>query len=400
MNGREIILQFLSQNEDRLLQFTRDLIAIPSPTPPGDERAIAERIQQELDVLKLGRAEVVARQPDRPNLLSKLKGPRSNPSLIYNAHMDTKPVGNRAKWKYDPFDPVINNGTLFGLGAADMKSALAAMVYALAAVRQAESLLQGELQLLLCADEEGGSAFGVKYLAAAGLISGDVALIGEACGIRQELEYLHLSSRGICCFRIRVAGDQMHSSLSEEFRAVNATVKAAELLCRFSREFKLPNTVVNPGVIFQAGVFFGVNPGLAEFGCDLRVPPGANEKAVRSKVESWLKLQHALDPVLRAELVWEPPPSTWIAPVEFPVRHPFVAALTRACEQVLPAAPPIGCFPAATDAPWFFAAGIPTIPAFGPGLLPLAHSPDECVEITSLHACARIYALAAIDYLS
>jgi acetylornithine deacetylase/succinyl-diaminopimelate desuccinylase-like protein len=73
--------------------------------------------------------------------------------------------------------------------------------------------------------------------------------------------------------------------------------------------------------------------------------------------------------------------------------------LVCASERVLTTRPSIGCFPGATDAPWLRAAGIATIPSFGPGLLPLAHAPGECVEIASLHACARIYALAAADYL-
>jgi acetylornithine deacetylase/succinyl-diaminopimelate desuccinylase family protein len=399
MSNSDIILDFLTRKEADLLQFARDLIAAPSPTPPGDERAVAQRIQQELDSLKVGQAEVIARQPERPNLRLKTSSRGRTPSLILNAHIDTKPVGNRAEWKNDPFDPVINNGKLYGLGATDMKGAVAAMVYAFAAVRQIEGSLKGELQLLLVADEEGGSAYGMKYLAAEGLISGDVALVGEACGIRRELEFIHLASRGLCCFRVRVHGDQMHSSLSAEFKAVNATVKAAELLCHFQREFKLEGAVVNPGVTFQGGVFFGVNPGLAEFGCDIRVPPGSNERAVREQLESWLKLRHVADPELRAELVWQSPPTAWIAPVEFPPKHPFVSILAEACERVLRSVPPIGCFPAATDAPWLCAAGIPAIPSFGPGLLPLAHSPGECVEIASLHACARIYALAAAEYL-
>jgi len=399
MSNSDSILQFLSSKEADLLQFTRDLISIPSPTPPGEERAVAGRIQQELHFLGAGQAQVLARAPQRPNLLIKTRGRGRKPSLIFNGHIDTKPFGNCAEWKHDPFDPVVSDGRVYGLGSTDMKGAVAAMVYAFAAVRQVEASLEGELQLLLVADEEGGSAYGMKYLAAEGLISGDVALVGEPSGIRRELEYLHLSSRGICCFRVRVFGDQMHSSLTAEFKAVNATLKAAELLCHFVREFKIDGAVVNPGVTFQGGVFFGVNPGLAEFGCDIRVPPGSKEKAVREQLESWLKLRHAADPELRADLVWRAPPTAWIAPVDFPAEHPFLAALVHASERVLTTRPSIGCFPGATDAPWLCAAGIATIPSFGPGLLPLAHSPGECVEIASLHACARIYALAAADYL-
>ena len=83
----------------------------------------------------------------------------------------------------------------------------------------------------------------------------------------------------------------------------------------------------------------------------------------------------------------------WIEPINFPRDRRLASALNDAAGAVLPQPPPVGCFPAATDAPWFVAAGIPTIPAFGPGLLPLAHSPGECVEIAS------IYALTAVNYL-
>src|SRR5688572_5415595 len=138
MSLSDSILAFLAAKEAELLQFARDLISVPSPTPPGDERAIAQRIQEEFDSLKLGPAQILARQPERPNLLVKTRSRGRTPSLILNAHTDTKPVGHRAEWKHDPFDPVIGGGKLYGLGATDMKGAVAAMVYAFAAVRQIE----------------------------------------------------------------------------------------------------------------------------------------------------------------------------------------------------------------------------------------------------------------------
>lgn len=192
----------------------------------------------------------------------------------------------------------------------------------------------------------------------------------------------------------------MHSSLGDEFKAVNACVKASELICRLAQDFRQPGYTMNPGATLHGGVHFGIVPGQAEFGCDLRVPPGVTESGVRAELESWLDEQRRRDRDLRAELVWDPPPSTWIAPVTFPREHRLGIELQNACAMVLGSSPPVACYPAATDAPWFVAAGVPTIPAFGPGRLPLAHSPNEQTEIASIFACARIYAIAAANYLS
>lgn len=396
MDRERIILEFVQAHEDSLLQFTRDLVATPSWTPPGDERAVAERIQLELEKLKLGRAEVIAQKTDRPNLSRKLFGTGSGPRLIFCGHMDTKPPGNRAEWKHDPHDPVVHGGKLHGLGCGDMKAGIAAMVYAAAALAEVRDAVDGQLELLFTADEEGGASMGAKFLAASGHVRGDAMLISESSGVRRELEFISFDGRGSALFLIRVHGDQMHSSLSDEFHAVNASVKAAELVAGFANEFKLPGTTVNAGVTLKGGVFFGVVPALAEFGCDLRVPPGSTEKIVRGEVQAWLDRQHQRDPELRAELEWV----LWVDPVSFPQDHPLAAALQRACGKVLAHVPPAKCYPAGTDAPWFVAAGVPTIPAFGPGLLPLAHSPNEWVEIASIFGCARIYALTALDYLA
>jgi acetylornithine deacetylase/succinyl-diaminopimelate desuccinylase-like protein len=143
-----------------------------------------------------------------------------------------------------------------------------------------------------------------------------------------------------------------------------------------------------------------VVPGLAEFGCDIRVPVGAIESTLRDEIESWLANCVARDPKLRAEIIWQSPPGSWIDPVSFPSDHALAVALKNACTRVLSDPPKLGCFPGATDAPWFAAAGVPAVPAFGPGLLPLAHSPNECVRVESVYACARIYALSALEFLS
>ena len=250
------VLDFIEAHESQLVAFTRDLVATPSPTPPGDERAVAARIIQELAALNLGQPEIIARAPERPNLLLRQPTGRAGRSLILNGHIDTKPAGEVARWKTPPFDPVIQDGYLYGLGSTDMKGAVAAMVYATAALAAVRPAMAVELQLLLTADEEGGSTHGAKFLAQNGHVKADAALIGEPSGIRRELEYVDLDSRGILCVRFRLHGDQMHRSLSDEFNAVNASVKAAELLLDFKRSFQRPGMTVNAGVTLQGGRSF------------------------------------------------------------------------------------------------------------------------------------------------
>jgi acetylornithine deacetylase len=354
--------------------------------------------------LGLGRGDVLGAEADRPNLLNRLPGNGSGPSLAFNGHVDTKPVGDaRPEWLSDPLIPEVRNGRLYGLGACDMKAAVAAMTFAAAALRQT-GRLAGDLVLAFVADEEAGAARGAKWLAPR-LQAVDACLIGEPSGWEYDWQGLHVASRGLCCFRIVVEGTQMHSSLSDRMPSINASRKMADLLREIDDSFDLgqpPHPLggaptLNTGVIVDGGVFFGVVPGRAEFACDLRVLPGITEAEVHGALEAWLDAQRDADPQLRATLRFEPDLG-WIAPSEISVGHPLVEATRAAADLVLEQAPPLSVFPGTCDAPWFAQAGIPTIPAFGPGILTCAHGPNEYVELDAVHQAARIYAHTAALY--
>ena len=75
-----------------------------------------------------------------------------------------------------------------------------------------------------------------------------------------------------------------------------------------------------------------------------------------------------------------------------------MAATRAAAAAVLGESPPLSVFPGGTDAPWFDQAGIPTLPAFGPGVLTCCHGPNEYVDVASVHQAARIYARIAANY--
>jgi acetylornithine deacetylase/succinyl-diaminopimelate desuccinylase-like protein len=397
---------FLDGRRDDLIALVADLVAIDSQIPPhADERAIVAFLRDRMAQLGLGRGEIVAARADRPNLVARLAGTGGGPALMLNGHVDTKPVGDaRDQWLSDPLTAEVRDGRLFGLGSADMKAAVAAMVFAAAAVR-ATTEVSGDLILGFVADEEAGANYGAKFLAPQ-LRDVDAVLIGEPSGWERDWQGLHLVSRGICCFRIEVRGTQMHSSLSDRMPSVNAARVMAQLLVDIDDELELDfdphplglvTPTLNAGVLLEGGVFFGVLPGLARFACDLRTVPGMSEAGVRAAIEAWLDARRAADPALVAELIFEPD-RAWIPPSEIAADHALVRAAQAAAELVLGSAPPLAMFPGTCDAPWFTGAGIPTIPSFGPGLLTCCHGPNEYVDVERVHEAARIYAHTAAAY--
>jgi len=89
----------------------------------------------------------------------------------------------------------------------------------------------------------------------------------------------------------------------------------------------------------------------------------------------------------------------WLDATEVAADDPMVLACQHASAIVLGKTPPVAAFPGGTDAMRFQAiGGIPTLAAFGPGQLPLAHGPNEWVSVTSLHQAMRMYALVALSY--
>lgn len=400
------LLAYLSAREDELIELARTLVATPSVNPPGDERAVAAVVRERLAEHGIGDVVQLGPLAERPSLLARL-GAGNGRTLMLCGHLDTKPPGDLDAWRTEPWDPIVENGELFGLGSGDMKGAVAAMVEAAGAL-QAVGLASGNLVLALVADEEAGSALGAGWLAERGLLEADAAVIGEPGGVVQEWEAIDVISRGAALFKVRVRGTQMHSSLSDRLPAVNATVVMARLADRMHRELRAALTfdphplcplgpTVNVGVRARAGVYYGVYPGEAELDCDIRTLPGMTRESVEGDLHAFLTRAADDDQELDAELTMEMfVPATEISPHE-----PIVRVLQESARMILGDSPGLAAFPGATDAAHLQGtAGIPTVASFGPGLLPRAHSPNESVSLRGIVQAARMYALAAYRYLA
>jgi len=401
------VVTFIAERADEILEFTCDLIRTPSVNPPGDEVAVSRLVIDRLARLGIEDCSIAACLPDRPNVLAQVTGISPGPTLMLSGHIDTKPAGNMDEWKTDPWEPTVVDDQLIGLGSGDMKASIAAMIYAAAALRHLGEF-PGKLSLALTADEENGSQYGSKWLAAEGYLAADVCVIGEPAGIHEEWESIHLVSRGAALFKVVVLGTQMHSSISDQLPAVNATLKMAELALKMQRQLRDYLTfddheycrfgpTVNVGVTAQAGVTYGVFPGRAEFGVDIRTIPGMTEEQVQADVQRFLDDAIASDPELDAALEWH----LMVGATEIDRTDPIVQSLADASQRVLGRTPRLDAFPGATDAAYIqVTAGVPCIASFGPGFLPRAHSPNESMHKDGAAEAAMIYALSALDYLT
>jgi len=349
--------------------------------------------------------QTIALEPERPNLVGEIGG--GGQVLMLNGHVDTKPPGDLSEWETGPFDPVIREGRLYGLGSADMKGAVAAMVYAGGAIAETGGPPNGTLRIVLTADEEAGSRFGARFLAGRPELAADAVLVGEATGMQTPWSYIAVASRGIACFRVSVRGTQMHSSLSDQVPSVNASVKLAQVLARMAADFKpqyprdpaVPGgPTVNLGVTMSGGVYFGIYPGHAEFGMDIRTVPGMTQPGLLADLTSFVQKLQREDPELDVSV--EPVPDLdWLPPSSIDPGHPLVAATKSAAQDVLQREVPLKTMPAFTDGSYWSLAGAACIPAFGPGTLLVAHRPNENVAVDELTQAARIYALTALRYL-
>lgn len=402
-------LAFLAEPEHDVVALASRLIAAPSPNLPGDERAPTAVVQDALAALDLPPGTVYAAEPHRPNLVVRIEGGRPGPRLALCGHLDTKPVGDAATWRTDPFTPTIDGHRLYGLGATDMKGAVAAIILSGAAFARVADRVAGSLTLLLTADEEYGSRLGAEYLVKHAPLDVDAIILGEPSGITQDWEAIRIVSRGFSGFRVIVQGTQIHSSISDIVPTVNAVEAMAKVMTGLRRELHptypphplCPNgPTVNIGVKALGGVGYGVLPGQAEFWCDIRTTPGMSFEQLRRDIDE--AVARVAEDVPNAKVGWEfSPDLRWIDATEVSPEHPAVQAAQRAGVAVLGRELPVAAFPGASDAwPFQGMGGIPTIASFGPGLLPLAHGPNEWVSIKSLRQACQIYALTALEYCS
>jgi acetylornithine deacetylase/succinyl-diaminopimelate desuccinylase-like protein len=215
-------------------ELLRRLVACDTSNPPGRETAAAAILEEYLGDAGV-ECERVAEDPDRANLVARLPGRGTGPSLAFLGHLDVV-VARREDWSVEPFAGVERDGAIWGRGTVDMKCQVAATAVALATLAREGFEPAGDLMLLLMADEEvGDSGVGAPFFVEARPDLCPDYLIGEGSGERFDTAAgpVYLLDRGVkatSTVTVTVRGRAGDASLPDA--GPNALFEVARLLTR------------------------------------------------------------------------------------------------------------------------------------------------------------------------
>ncbi len=366
------------------LELTRKLIAIDTCDPHGNETEAARVVMQELAAAGVP---VIIEEiaPGRANLIARVRGSGEKPGLAFSAHLDTIGV-DRSAWSRDPFAGEIENGKLYGRGAADMKGGLAAMTMAAIALAKSKADLKGDLALTFSAAEN-SSCLGAKKLVEAGHFKGIGALLVSEPSSNRVL----VSEKGALWIRAAAQGDAGHAAFreGEEGDRGNAILRLARFLGRIhSLDLKAPShrhlkpPTINVGRI-SGGFSTPMTPPSAHAEIDVRTVPGLSPERIMDA------LRAAADECITLELLDFKPP------VDTPDDHPFVEACVAACDEKHAPGGVAYYSDGAVIAPQL---KLPMV-IIGPGAIGMSGAVDEWVDVKKLMASETIFTRVARSVL-
>ena len=215
-----------------VVELLRELIRAETVNPPGNETRAAEVLRAYLEDAGV-EVELIAKVPERANLVARIRGNGSGPALALLSHTDTV-LADPAEWQRDPWSGEVVDGEIWGRGALDMKGQVAASAVAIASLAREGFRPGGDLVFIAAADEEVGEDFGLSWLVREhpDAVRADYA-INEGGGDRVVLGgrplYLCATAEKMTApFRLRVHGRSGHASMPSI--ADNALVKAARIV--------------------------------------------------------------------------------------------------------------------------------------------------------------------------
>lgn len=398
-NRENRIVQRIDGRREDIAALTRDLVAIRTENPPGDNyREFVDYLSGVLRRLHL--PAVISEVPDAvPSPRYILNSPLGEgPTVYLHGHYDVVPALSD-----DQFSPVIGEGRIAGRGTSDMKGAIASMVYALDALRSLEDRLDGRIEMVLVPDEETGGRFGCGFLSKAGRLgkNGIGVILGEpTSGVVWN------ACRGAITLRIRLKGKPAHVGLQHEGRnAFEGAIPIAAELLKLKREVERRRTgygldpdearhsILMLGGEVAGGRAFNAVPGEFSFSVERRLNPEEDLEEEKARLLEAVDRSRPAGIEAEIEVVQESAPSVTEAD------GGFSRAVASVIKDVTGGSPEFELCPGLLESRFYAERGVPAL-TYGPGILSVSHRGDEYVEVSRLVECAKVYALTAFRLLN
>ena len=399
----ETLLRALNARREEMAALLSDLIRIRTENPPGNNyRQCADLLERELirNGLECRRYPFLApgaTELDR-NAVSLVAAYGSGEATLYfHGHYDVVPAQSISQ-----FNARREGDFVFGRGSGDMKGGIVAMLFAIRALRDCQMELNGKIALALVPDEETGGARGSQWLAETGVLgqNGIGMLLAEpTSGV------IWNANRGAISMRLTVHGKSAHVGLQHQGKnAFEGMLRVAQRLQELKREVEqhktacnagdgqLRNSILMLGGISGGGSNFNVVPEQCWFTLDRRINPEENLAIEKRRILEVLEECRREGIRLDCEILQEGSSS------HCSEKERLGQALARNIQSVPGETPRFEMCPGLLELRFYAAQKVPAY-AYGPGLLSVAHGPNEYVDLRKVRDCAAIYALTAIEML-
>jgi succinyl-diaminopimelate desuccinylase len=397
------ILSWLRQREDEMAALLAELVAIPTENPPGKNyRACTDLLEIRLrefglDCERLGPGDSRRDTDGAPVSLQASYG-GGQKAIYFHGHYDVVPAQSP-----EQFQPSRKEHFLFGRGSCDMKGGIVAMLYAILALKATRAEWNGRIALTLVPNEETGGEGGSAWLSREGFLgrNGVGMLLAEpTSGV------IWNANRGAISLRVQVFGKSAHVGLQHQgqnaFERMHRVVERLQTLKQEveqrSTRSKIGaeqarNSILLLGGQSGGGSNFNVVPDHCWFTVDRRINPEEDLAAEKAK------LLDVLESCKREgiPLEWEIFQEGYSASCD--EDSALGKALARSIRTVTGDTPRFELCPGLLEIRFYAAQGIPAY-AYGPGLLSVAHGPNEYVDLRKVIETAAIYALTAIETLN
>ncbi|CUT17577.1 MULTISPECIES: succinyl-diaminopimelate desuccinylase [Candidatus Ichthyocystis] len=363
-----------------VIELSKKLIACPSVSPvdAGCQDIIVSRLEESGFLCKQLNYEDV-------NNFWATHG-NGPPYVCLAGHTDVVPVGSPSSWRFDPFDPVVCNGYLYGRGACDMKTGLAALVVAAEDFVSKFPNHPGTICFLVTSDEEScainGTARVVDWLRTNG-ITIDFCIVGEPVSLVRVGDQIKNGARGSLTLHFTVSGKQGHVSYDD---ADNSCHNALPFLTNLvSHQWDCGNDNFQKTSLQITNIMSGVGadnvvPGECSVSVNLRYCPSHSESEIKSTIENMMNDSN----VSFISRKWVSGAAPFYSPSGYlsEVISSQAAAITGLC-------PTVSTKGGSSDGR-FIAEICTEVVEFG-ALGGMAHQIDECICIDDLNVLVKIY---------